>query len=122
MSVPHAKVVKPVITIDNGQDNSIAAAQRRFREEHPHETKLSRGQQNSLRKKAKIAEAVNRACQAELVADEAIEARNLVTQARFAAERSTTKVKTERDQVGSRGQGIEGSGSGQSTRTPSLNF
>ena len=45
MSVPHAKVVKAVIAIDNGQDNSIAAAQRRFREEHPHETKLSRGQQ-----------------------------------------------------------------------------
>ena len=99
MSVPHAKVVKAVIAIDNGQDNSIAAAQRRFREEHPHETKLSRGQQNSLRKKAKIAEAVNRACQAELVADEAIEARNLETQARFAAERSTTKVKTERDRL-----------------------
>ena len=95
MSVPHAKVVKPVIAIDNGQNNSIAAAQRRFREEHPHETKLSRGQ----RKKAKIAEAVNRACQAQLIADEAIEARNLETQARFAAERSTTKVKTERDRL-----------------------
>ena len=53
MSVLHAKVVKAVIAIDNGQDNSIAAAQRRFREEHPHEKKLSRGQQNSLRKKAK---------------------------------------------------------------------
>ena len=33
MSVPHSKVVKPVIAIDNGQNNSIAAAQRRFREE-----------------------------------------------------------------------------------------
>ena len=42
MSVPHAKVVKIVIAIDNGQENSIAAAQRRFRDE----TKLSRGQQN----------------------------------------------------------------------------
>ena len=38
MSVLHAKVVKAVIAFDNGQDNSIAAAQRRFREEHQNET------------------------------------------------------------------------------------
>ena len=33
------------------------------------------------------------------MADEAIEARSLETQARFAAERSTPKVKTERDRL-----------------------
>ena len=36
--------------------------------------------------KAKVAEAVNRACQAELIAVEAIEALSLEMQARFAAE------------------------------------
>ena len=99
MSRLHAKDVSPDNAIDHGQDNSIVAAKKRFLEDHPSAVELSRRQKRNLKTKAKFAEAVNRACQAELIADEAIEARNLETQARFAAERSTTKVKTERDRL-----------------------
>ena len=73
-----------------------------------------------MRKKAKVAEAVNRVCHAELIADDAIEARNLETQARFAAERSITKAKDGASPVGSREQAVEGGGGGQCTRAPFL--
>ena len=46
-SGPHAKVVTPVIAIANGQDNSIAGAQKRPWEEHPHGIRLSLGQKKN---------------------------------------------------------------------------
>ena len=86
MSLLHAKDVSPVNAIDHGLDNSIVAAKKRFLVDHPSAVELSQRQKQNLKTKAKVAEAVNRACQAELIAVKAIEARSRETQARFAAE------------------------------------
>jgi len=59
---------------------------------NPSAVEVSQRQKQNLGTKAKVAEAVNWACQAELIAVKATEARSLETQARFAA----TKAKTER--------------------------
>ena len=86
MSLLHAKDVSPVNAIDHGLDNSIVAAKKRFLVDHPSAVELSQRQKQNLKRKAKVAEAVNQACQAELIDVKAIEARSLETQARFAAE------------------------------------